>query len=291
MELPIARSTMSPAPTALVAEAPLAAGQRWLMLWPAVLVLSLPRSGSSWTGEALGCAIDALYLREPVTQSDRHFYDRGTVFPIDTPDLDARYRHFASKAYSGCRDFDHSIVRFPDQWDTPRTTARRVVIKEVNPRACGWYLQHYAPRIVLLVRHPAAVALSWQRKGWLGADANSWARNGEHQGRALREALDSLIAYPAHRVVLYEDLCADPVTFFQSLFVFAGLTWETGAEQFIVERTCRDDDRNTCDTSRDSRQMIHCWRTKAVQENVTALGGAFSEFNLPWYRHSADWQV
>ena len=50
---------------------------------PAVMLLSLPRSGSSWAGEALGCATDALYLREPVTQSDQLFHDLGTVFAID----------------------------------------------------------------------------------------------------------------------------------------------------------------------------------------------------------------
>ena len=32
---------------------------------PPVLVVSLPRSGSSWVGEVLGAAPDAMYLREP----------------------------------------------------------------------------------------------------------------------------------------------------------------------------------------------------------------------------------
>ena len=51
---------------------------------PTVLVLSLPRSGSSWAGEALGCAIDALYLREPVTQSD-HTLHRLTALRYMRP--------------------------------------------------------------------------------------------------------------------------------------------------------------------------------------------------------------
>jgi len=55
---------------------------------PSTLVLSLPRSGSSWVGETLGSALNALYLREPVTQSDASFYDRGTVFALDTPDVE-----------------------------------------------------------------------------------------------------------------------------------------------------------------------------------------------------------
>ena len=260
-------------------------------LQPAVLVLSLPRSGSSWTGEALGCATDALYLREPITQSDHLFHDLGTVFAIDRPDLDERYHQLARKAYAGWPDFDPGIVRFSNQWALAERGSRRVVIKEVNPRACGWHVQHYAPRVVLLVRHPAAVALSWQRKGWLGGDPGSWAMNGEHQGRALREALDVLLAYPAHRVACFEDLCADPVTAFKSLFEFASLTWEVGAEQFIAERSCGDDGRNPWNTSRNSREMIDGWRTQALQANVTALGESFRAFGLPWYRDESDWLV
>ena len=37
---------------------------------PPILVFSLPRSGSSWVGEILGSASNALYLREPMTQSN-----------------------------------------------------------------------------------------------------------------------------------------------------------------------------------------------------------------------------
>lgn len=258
---------------------------------PAVLVLSLPRSGSSWVGEALGCAVDALYLREPVTQSDRLFYDLGTVFAIDSPDLDARYQSPADKAYAGWPDFERSIVRFPEQWALKQRRSRRVVIKEVNLLACGWYVQRYAPRIVLLVRHPAAVALSWQRKGWLGADAGSWAKNGEVQGRALREALDVLQEYAAQRIVLYEDLCVDPIRLFKPLFDFAGLTWEARAEQFVAERSCQDDVSNAWDTSRNSQEMIHGWRKDGVQSHVTALYRTFSEFNLPWYREDRDWEI
>ena len=259
---------------------------------PAVLVISLPRSGSSWAGEALGCAIDALYLREPVTQSDHTFYDLGTVFAIDTPDLDARYQRPANKAYAGWPDFvERSIVRFPEQWALSQRRSRRVVIKEVNPLACDWYIQHYAPRIVFLVRHPGAVALSWQRNGWLGADAESWAKNGEVQGHALREAVHALEKYAAQRIVVYEELCADPIKLFRPLFDFAGLTWETKAEQFISERTRKDDGSNTWNTSRNSQEMIHGWRKHAVQAHVTALRKTFREFDLPWYREDEDWMV
>ena len=254
---------------------------------PAVLLLSLPRSGSSWAGEALGCAADALYLREPVTQGDRLFHDLGTVFVIDRPDLDSRYRQLANKAYAGLPDFDQSVVRFPGAWEPTRRSTRRVVIKEVNPLACGWHIDHYAPRVVLLVRHPAAVALSWQRKGWLAPNEKSWAANGEVQGRALRAALDALSRHAAHRIIAYEDLCTDPIGVFKSVYAFAGLSWDVRAEQFIHERTVADGTQ--WDTSRNSQTMIHRWRTQVVPSHVNALHHTFAEFDLPWYRSPFDW--
>ena len=33
---------------------------------PSVLILSFPRSGSSWVGKTLGRASNALYMREPI---------------------------------------------------------------------------------------------------------------------------------------------------------------------------------------------------------------------------------
>src|SRR5437016_2265272 len=49
-------------------------GRAWPPAGPAVVVLSLPRSGSSWVGQTLGLAPEAAYLREPL---DQLFLARG----------------------------------------------------------------------------------------------------------------------------------------------------------------------------------------------------------------------
>ena len=51
---------------------------------PPILVLSLPRSGSSWVGETMGISKNAMYLREPINQS--YLLERisdETVFEFD----------------------------------------------------------------------------------------------------------------------------------------------------------------------------------------------------------------
>jgi hypothetical protein len=54
-------------------------------LCPATLVISLPRSGSSWVGKTLGLSDTALYLREPITQSylRRFGYSNPSVFSVN----------------------------------------------------------------------------------------------------------------------------------------------------------------------------------------------------------------
>jgi hypothetical protein len=258
---------------------------------PGVLVLSLPRSGSSWTGEALGAAANALYLREPVTQSDQAFYLMGTVFPLTSPGIEAKYRRLADMAYEGWPDFGSHVVRFPEQWTLRERRKRRIVVKEVNPLACQWYARRYHPHIVFLVRHPAAVALSWQSKGWLDPTEAGWAENGRVQGRALRAAFGTLAAYPAHHRVLYEDLCAEPVAQFRNLFEFAGLKWDAAAAAFLTERTTQEDGSNAWDTTRVSHRMIGAWRRKATPAHVAALRATYQTFGLDCYRDDADWAM
>lgn len=257
------------------------------VLDPPVLVLSLPRSGSSWTGEVLGHASNALYLREPVTQGaaeqgDQTFYYRGTVFPLDE-ELEPMYRALADRAFAAAPSFGPAILPFPDQWASE--VPRRLVIKEVNPRACAWYLERYRPRLVLLVRHPAAVALSWQSFGWVPVNPDGWAFNGRHQAEALRDALAALDGYAARRIVRYEALCADPLQQFEALFDFAGLTWDQSSRDFISASTERVSNRG----ARLSGEMIEAWRGKMPHEHLAALRGAYRALDLPWYQRDSEW--
>ena len=56
---------------------------------PAILLLSYPRSGSSWAGKVLGLSPDVAYLREPINQGyQNHFTDgrpeESVVDPLES---------------------------------------------------------------------------------------------------------------------------------------------------------------------------------------------------------------
>lgn len=260
-------------------------------LSPAVLILSFPRSGSSWLGETLGQAANALYLREPVNLSYQAEGGRGTVVEIDPDHPLPAYRLAATLAFHGIPAFKPGIVQWPNQWRLAQRSQRRVVIKEVNPRACPWLLAAFQPRVVFLVRHPAAVSLSYRSMGWWqGVAPAQWEKHGARQAAALRVAWDALHEYPDQRTVTYEELCADPLAVFGALFAFCGLTWDATSAAFIQRHTTQGD-AAPGSTSRRSQAMPDAWRGRVSAQELAALRRGFAAAALPWYSRDDDWQL
>jgi hypothetical protein len=254
------------------------AARRRPPLSPPVLVLSMPRSGSSWVGETLGRAPTALYLREPLTQSrPPEEASRDTVFAVsDALPPPAFYAQAADDAFAGLPRFPRSIVITPRDWSLRRRTRGRLVVKEVNPLACGWLVADYRPRVILLVRHPLAIAHSYLRLGWIGADPASWLDLGRRMSSAMSHALSALEAAGEHRVVAYETLCADPIGQFEALFEFAGLPWtETLADHVRA---------NTAPGPSPERA-----RSATSSEAVEQLRAGYMSRSLAWYQSDADW--
>lgn len=244
---------------------------------PPVLILSLPRSGSSWVGSLLGSAPDALYLREPLTQSDPAI-TAWVVFDFaDHPELEAPCRRLADRAFLSLPDFKDVVVYDPAQWSLRGRRRRRLVVKEVNPRACAWYVSRYRPRVIFLLRHPAAVAWSSRKHGWIGPSPEDWRIRGRESGDALCQARDALKNYPACETVHYESLCHDPLGGFRRLYDFAGLTWTDTVADMISRG------------SRASKTRTDAWRVEAPPENVTALRVGYNASDAPWYRADDEW--
>ena len=137
---------------------------------PPVLILSMPRSGSSWVGEIMGLSPDSLYLREPITQTYLKTTHDGapSFFEFDMAGLPEGYESSAKNVFSGLPLFDRRITIFPKQWALSKRSRKRIVVKEVNPFMLPWLTQNFRPRIIYLVRHPVATASSFKRIGWTG---------------------------------------------------------------------------------------------------------------------------
>ena len=265
----------------------------------------------------MGSAANALFLSEPIAQSDLALAEsKHVTIHFDPTDPPATYKRFADRAFCGLPTFPPwLVIKKPPQWSLFERRYRRLVIKEVKPLACGWLLKRYNPRVIFIVRHPVAVALSYLNLGWtdinvekaplagralintsltrwqqhLKSISDFWEQHGIMQGALLRDILDSLMDYPDYRIVLYEKLCADPIKVFPDIFDFAGLTWDRKIEKLIMERSSGGDTQNPYSTSRDSRSMVHAWKGKVSNEEVNRLQAAYRKFDLPWYQSESDW--
>src|SRR5690606_3251430 len=122
-----------------------------------------------------------------------------------------------------------------------------------------WLGRRYRPRIIFLLRHPAAVAHSYLRLGWINRPHN-WERVGQGFGAALHSAWQYLQGYGNVQVMQYEDLCLEPVRLFRQLFDFAGLDWRSDNAAFIENQTSKGDTSQPFTTARRSRDMVDAWR-------------------------------
>lgn len=265
---------------------------------PGILIISLPRSGSSWVGSILGAAGNAIYLREPLNQSYLAAGGEGTVFAVDDATLPAGYAAAASAAFQAQPAFDPGIAPHPRQWTRRNRRRGRVVVKEVNPFICDWLARLYRPRIVLLLRHPAAIAQSYRRMGWdlsyapLGIDPHEpfWTRHGDFQARTLRHVLGFSQRYDDISIVHYEDICADPIARFRDLFDHCRLDWSTEIERRIRRQSSSNDDPSSYATSRISQRTADAWRRTLSAAELAEVRRGYMRQPLPWYQAESHWR-
>ncbi len=276
-------------------------------LSPPLLVISIPRSGSSWVGDILGLSATSLYLREPITQT--YLARKGpcaSFFEVNPNKLPLTYKSSADAAFEGLPKFPGSIVRYPFQWVLSGRSRRRLVIKEVNPFALDWLLNGYKPKVIYLIRHPAAVANSFFSRGWTGKQFENrflpqtlnsesfhynqflhsfWAEHGALQAVLLKRCLDSLKGYQDYRIVKYEDLCEKPKDIFYELFEFGELEWSGEIAAEIDRRTKASTPYaiGKYDLERNSRDMIKKWKTEMSKDSIAQIKEAFLFYSPPYY--------
>lgn len=238
----------------------------------------------------LGSASDSLYLREPIAQANREVDNGDTLLDVAVDHVPSLYRWASDRAFAGVPCFPPHVAAHPYQWKLAGRRARRLVIKEVNPLALPWWLQLYTPKVILLVRHPAAVLLSWLRMGWVSTDKDDLYQHGRQLGKALRVAAGGLEHYFDCRVIVYEELCVDPMLHFHSLYEFAGLRWTTAIEELIQAHSSKDDSDNPYGTYRNSRSKVNAWVDEISRETLTAIKDGYLAASPAWYREETDWR-
>jgi|GEM_PF-2682075 len=256
-----------------------------------LLIISLPRSGSSWVGETLAQADVAAYLREPVTQTHLSIHPGFSVFEVDPAAVPREYRKSSGLAFDGIPHFGRKVVLYRRQWQLRQRGCRKVMIKEVNPLALKYWQTAFETDVIALVRHPAAVACSLQAKRWSRdtfgrwfvvsrqaelhatircTQGSIWAELGASQAMVHREIRECMNMPGRFKLIRYEDICADPLHSFRDLYAFADLKWDDRIESFVRRQTTghEGESRDDYATRRNSASMRDAWRLRLTDAQI-----------------------
>ena len=221
-----------------------------------ILIIGLPRSGTSWVGGVLGSSTSVDYLREPITQS---WLEAGNPSPLVDPAGDRSY-------------LDHA-ARFLVE------SGRRRLIKEVNPLLIPHVLANHPMQVVLLHRHPCAVALSYFERGWkrlaledrFGVDSTGdfWRDHGTYQALLLAGPVAAMEG--GGTVVAYEDLTHNPQQGFADLASMLDLRWELTNTEYLDSTLSGTDRGDPYALQRDAASTRDRWMSILTEDQREAV--------------------
>jgi hypothetical protein len=254
---------------------------------PAILLLSYPRSGSSWIAQILSTSNDVAYLREPINQVLQHRSGRATATEtVFDPHADATtlgwYTRVADRAFAGIPpDNVPDVVGRASDLSVRGRRQRALLIKEVNPLAAALFVERYAPKVVLVLRHPAAVADSYHRLGWLHGQFETFGRQyGTHLAHALEASKQGWSL-----AVRYEDLAHDPAREFPRLFGALGIRPPSDLTS-VLRGFCEQQNPNPSpyELHRVSRQEADKWRGTMAPDDAADVMRGYRQAPLGYYR-------
>ncbi|WP_057830659.1 sulfotransferase domain-containing protein [Colwellia sp. TT2012] len=242
---------------------------------PPILLLSFPRSGSSWIGSIMGMGEDVRYLREPATTNytlteskknnktkDSFKIKRISVFDQESCDNWPEYQQYIDDSLSAKPNFTNAVIAYPKQWQSVKQK-KALLIKEVNPLAINYYLSKDI-KLIYLVRHPFSVAKSYQALNWRANDLFSkkfnpetltainnfssniqnesiWLQMGYLQGWVEAMVKEQItITNNSATIIRYEDVCQSPDEQFKALFDFADLNYSSNTIAAISKSLSRN---------------------------------------------------
>jgi hypothetical protein len=235
-------------------------------------------------------ASNALYMREPINKMENARGNKNALRPIGA-EPPPEFQATSEQAFSGLPDFPPLVIHIPQKWRLADRRKRRLVIEEVMPLACAYLIRRFRPQLIYLVRHAAAVALSYCQLGWWSPEKISWYEMGATQSRISQEVLGQLDQYLNKRLIFYEDLCANPTQCFVELFSFAGLAWGDHITTHIAEATSGGTRSKAYTTARLSREMQRARTREIKPEALQQLRAGYESVTLPWYKAESDWQI
>jgi len=267
---------------------------------PSILIVSYPRSGSSWVGAILAKSKNLAYMFEPVTRPYQKYQAGYAMADLRDQTIYHKYLAYSREAFIGMPPKHLDSSENIRDFSLFGRKQKQLLIKEVNPRATRLYCEEFNPKILLLLRHPAAVALSFLQRGWLESpdvqldtddlEGTAWEKFGFSYGQAMREALN-VIKFLAteYKIIFYEELADDPQTGFSKIFEYLDVELPNNYDKVIDEFCFSGTATLGYQTRRVSKKMITKWKDELTPEIVSQIKKGYLLSGLNFYQSHSDW--
>ncbi len=277
---------------------------------PPIYVAGLPRTGTTWIASVLGATPGTAYFHEPFNYQKVAEAAPYSLRYVRAEDEDPAFAAYCRRCFAG-RQRHRFVTSHQPAWRRILPISLgRVLIKDVHSLlALEWFHHHFAPRIVVVLRHPLAVADSWFRvaKGknqlaysrllgqstlledhlqpfaaHLRAVDNFWSRMGAYWAACYHVVLQQQRRHPDWVVVRHEDLLEDPVARFRELGECLGLRWTARAERRLRDSNAGDSHQPFV-PRRTLAQEKEKWREHLTAEQAAAVIRAAKPFGVAAY--------
>jgi Sulfotransferase family len=278
-----------------------------------ILVAGLPRTGTTWIASVLGATAGTTYFHEPFNYRNVKESAPFTMRYLRSDDDDPKFAAYCEKCFAG-RQRHRAVTLYQSIWRRRLPLpAGRVLIKDVHTfLALAWIHRHFGPRIVVVLRHPLAVADSWFRmvegkgqelgimarlltqpallddylrpfEGHLRAAANDfWSCIAAYWAACTHVVLQQQQRYPEWIVVRHEDFFDDPKARFRDLCSRLDLPWTAASERYLRDSNAADSGKLYVPKRviADERDK---WRRKLTPEQVETVRRGVAPFDLQVY--------
>lgn len=300
-----------------------------------VLITGVPRSGTTWCGRVLSASSQLYYLHEPFNLSVG-----PRVCDVEFPfwymyicsDNEADYvqalrrclsfRYVHSHRMPLARSLRTLLSNFRESlgFRLERRTSRALMKDPVAVFSTEWLAERFDMQVIVMVRHPAAVASSHRQFGWrldysallrqdllfrdhlepFRGEVEAFLRSGKEDlldNAALMwklmqsVLLDCRERHPEWKFVRHEDLSVDPPAGFRGLAEHLGISYDKDI-QAAVERTTRASDQGrpleVSNVRRDSKDNLTSWRRRLRKEEIDRIRARVEDVSAVFYS-DAEW--
>lgn len=294
-----------------------------------ILLTGIHRSGSTWTGHMIAASPHIAYVHEPFNFPlwPSCPFDRYYDCPMEKeqqPILDyLRETHGLVPPRGDSLDggwLEQSPLSFLVAW---RERPRRPLLKDPFALfAAEWLARTCSAQVIVLIRHPAAVAASLKRLSWsfdfthfvrqphlLADRLHPFSDDLKSHAQRRRDILDDAIllwrmvyhevrrlraAHPDWLFLRHEDLSRWPLSEFLSLFSWLGLPFSRSVRCTIEESTSEQNPRAEVDGEAhrirlNSRANVWSWCARLSPEEIDRIRRG-TEDVAPWFYTDADWE-